>query len=131
MPDKNPVIAQVGNVDVGGIMCNDGNMNLEIVTSEAKGTWNSKHTEYRIKGNDSLGAIDVWRRYSEFHIFHMNLSQRYPGLFIPPIPPKKAQGQMDEFFIEERKHYLSQFLLKLTEHPILCRTPEVQVFIRP
>ena len=38
---------------------------------------------------------------------------------------------MDDFFVQERKYYLSQFLLKLTEHPIICRTPEVQVFVRP
>lgn len=88
--DGSGTILPVGNQDVGGVMCNDGNMVLEITATETKGTWNAKHTEYRIKGNDSLGTIDVLRRYSEFFIFHMQLSQRYPGLFIPPIPPKKT-----------------------------------------
>ena len=91
---------------VGDIMCNDGNMELNIIGTETKGGWNSKHVEYQIKGKDSLGEIDVMRRYSEFLLLHDKLFKSYPGLIIPPVPAKKSQGNMDDFFIEERKYFL-------------------------
>jgi hypothetical protein len=34
------------------------------------------------------------------------LFTRYPGLYIPAIPPKQANGNKAEFFIEERKYFL-------------------------
>jgi hypothetical protein len=67
---------------------NDGNMKLEITGQEFRGKGTDKHVEYRIKGFDSLGDIDITRRFKEFHLFREVLYQRYPGLFIPPIPPK-------------------------------------------
>ena len=71
-----------------GIKCNDGNIKMEITQSEVKGSGMSKHNVYRIQGYDSIGDIDVTRRYREFFLFREILYQRYPGIFIPPIPPK-------------------------------------------
>ena len=65
-------------------------MTLEIAGLEKKGSGLDKHTAYRIKGMDSLGEIDVIRRYREFDIFRDLLFVRYPGIFIPPLPPKQA-----------------------------------------
>jgi hypothetical protein len=41
-------------------------MRLEIVSSEAKGSGPGSHVTYHVKGQDSLGEIDVFRRYREF-----------------------------------------------------------------
>ena len=90
-----------------------------------------KHTEYLIKGHDSLGEIDCFRRYSEFCVFRDFLYNRYPGLYIPPVPVKQSKGNMTQQFVEERMFYLQEFLVELCEFPCLCRTPEVQVFFRP
>lgn len=70
------------------IKCNDGIMKAEIVSHESKGVGMKKHTEYLIKGMDSLGEINCFRRYSEFLTFREYLYSRYPGLFIPPVPTK-------------------------------------------
>lgn len=105
VPDKAPQIAQsepiirddhVGAGDLTksmvmemhDIKCNDGIMKVEIISSEAKGMGMKKHTEYLIKGHDSLGEINCYRRYSEFLIFREFLYNRYPGIFIPPVPTK-------------------------------------------
>lgn len=48
------------------IKCNGGLMRLEIVASESKGSGPSQHITYHVKGQDSLGEIDVFRRYREF-----------------------------------------------------------------
>ena len=90
-----------------------------------------KYTSYLIKGQDSLGEINCFRRYSEFLIFRDYLFARYPGLYIPPVPTKQAKGNMTPLFIEERQYYLNQFLIKMCELPFLCKTAEVQVFFRP
>lgn len=63
-------------------------MQICIEASELQGTGLKKHTIYRIKGHDSLGDIDVRRRFNEFYLFRDILFSRYPGLYIPPIPPK-------------------------------------------
>ena len=47
-----------------------------------------RHTAYHIVGRDSLGEINVFRRYKEFFAFRDTLYRRYPGIYIPPIPPK-------------------------------------------
>jgi len=70
------------------IPVNDGVMTVEITSQEKKGSGLDKHIAYRIKGKDSLGDIDVIRRYKEFGIFRDLLFVRYPGIFIPPLPPK-------------------------------------------
>ena len=81
-------------------------MKLEITGQELRGKGTDKHYEYVIKGHDSLGEIDITRRFKQFHIFREVLYQRYPGLFIPPIPPKQATGNKEDHFIEERMYFL-------------------------
>ena len=81
-------------------------MKIRIDESEFQGSGLKKHTIYRVKGHDSLGDIDVRRRYNEFYLFRDMLFSRYPGLYIPAIPPKQANGNKAEFFIEERKYFL-------------------------
>jgi hypothetical protein len=51
------------------INCNDGKMKIDIVGQELIGSGTNKHTVYRIKGHDSLGEIDVTRRFKEFFLF--------------------------------------------------------------
>jgi hypothetical protein len=47
-----------------------------------------QYTVYHIVGSDSLGAVDVLRRFKEFILLREMLFSRYPGLCIPPIPQK-------------------------------------------
>jgi len=107
------------------IKCNDGLMQMGIIGQEQKGSGLNKHVAYRIKGADSLGEIDIYRRYSEFDQFRDLLFLRYPGIFIPPIPPKKATGNTDDLFVQERGYFLDQFLKKLCQYQYLACTPEV------
>jgi hypothetical protein len=67
---------------------NDGYMELQISDPTlVKNTLGDYH-EYPITGRDSLGAIECMRRFSHFADFHKVLTERFPGLYIPPIPPK-------------------------------------------
>ena len=70
------------------IPVNNGSLKLNIVGGEMKGGGMSKHFTYRIKGEDNLGEIDIFRRYREFLQFRDLLFVRYPGIYIPPLPPR-------------------------------------------
>ena len=63
----------------------------EIVVMEpvVKSSGPTKHVEYKVTGKDYLGEFECARRYSHFAIFREILCVRFPGLFIPPMPPKK------------------------------------------
>ena len=81
-------IKEMSKIDTTKIKTNDGLMRLEIVSQEVTKSGAKSHVQYHIKGKDSLGDIDVFRRYREFDMFRDMLFARYPGLYIPPIPPK-------------------------------------------
>lgn len=106
-------------------------MKLKIVDAELVGQGQTRHHVYRIKGSDSLGEIDITRRYKEFFLFRECLFKRYPGLFIPPIPPKQATGNKEDGFLAERQYFLDQFLIVMSSSYALSKTPEIQVFLRP
>jgi len=59
------------------------------------------------------------------------LFKRYPGLYIPPLPPKANTGTKKDLFIDERQHFLGEFLKKICKLSYLARTPELQIFLRP
>jgi len=53
------------------------------------------------------------------------LFKRYPGLYIPPLPPKQNTGTKKDQFIDERQYFLDQFLRKIAKLVFLARTPEL------
>ena len=61
---------------------------------------------YTVKGTDSNGAFDVLRRYRDFSSLRNALIIKWPGCYIPPIPPKKAVGNMEKEFVYERTKQL-------------------------
>lgn len=59
------------------------------------------------------------------------LEQRWPGIPIPTLPPKKAIGNKDIKFINERRFYLERFLKKMAPFQFLINSKEFLVFSRP
>jgi sorting nexin-1/2 len=59
------------------------------------------------------------------------LEQRWPGIPIPQLPPKKAIGNKDVKFINERRFYLERFLKKMAAFPFLINSKEFLIFSRP
>ncbi len=70
------------------------------------------------------------RRYSEFFLFREFLFSRWPGLYVPPIPPKKKIGAKHDKFIEERLYFLDRFIKEIAVLPYLYESDEFQVFVR-
>ena len=50
------------------------------------------------------------------------MAQNYPGIYVPGIPPKKAVGNKDIKFINERRFYLERFLKKMAQFPFMLNS---------
>ena len=57
--------------------------------------------------------------------------KRWPGIFIPQIPKKKAIGNKDRVYLMERRFYLERFLRNLAKFDFIIESPEFQIFARP
>lgn len=53
------------------------------------------HIIYDVRGKDKEGFFEGPRRYNDFNAFRQLLVARYPGLYIPKIPPKRALVSID------------------------------------
>mmetsp|Transcript_33621 Transcript_33621/g.32659 ORF Transcript_33621/g.32659 Transcript_33621/m.32659 type:complete len:131 (+) Transcript_33621:228-620(+) len=71
------------------------------------------------------------RRYNDFFALHQALCQRWPGMYIPNIPPKQAIGNKDMKFILDRRYYLERFLRKIAKYDYLMNSEEFAMFARP
>jgi len=72
------------------------------------------HIVYFCKGIDSQGPWEGERRFNEFWKLREKIEARWPGIPIPTMPPKKAVGNKDIKFINERRFYLERFLKKMS-----------------
>eukprot|EP01017_Pseudomicrothorax_dubius_P006391 TRINITY_DN11810_c0_g2_i4.p1 TRINITY_DN11810_c0_g2~~TRINITY_DN11810_c0_g2_i4.p1 ORF type:complete len:118 (+),score=14.98 TRINITY_DN11810_c0_g2_i4:131-484(+) len=78
-----------------------------------------KHVIYSVKGVDRDGTFEVYRRYSEFSQLRALLISRWPGCYIPPLPPKQVINNLEDKFVEERQKYLERFCNAIAELPYL------------
>ena len=85
-----------------------------------------KYVVYSLKG--SAIKDDVVRRFSDFFSLRKKLVERWPGIFIPAIPPKKAVGNLDDDTIETRMRLLNSFCHKLSKSSFLFESEEVKLF---
>ena len=70
---------------------------------------NNKYVVYNVRGEDNLGYFEGKRRFNEFFVIRNIIVQRWPGIFVPAMPPKKAVGNKDLKFLLERRYFLERF----------------------
>lgn len=104
---------------------------IEVLEPTVKSGTASKHTVYKVRGKDHLGEFEVMRRFREFDHLRRVLYSRFLGLYVPPIPEKKAMGNTEHLFIEERLFFLDRFLKEVCLLPYLYESEELQAFLRP
>lgn len=91
------------------------------------------HIVYTVVGIDRLGRFDICRRYKEFNVLRQTLRERFIGMYVPPIPPKRrniSKNTNDES-IESRCFFLNMFIKQLVRCPYLLESEEFQIFTRP
>ena len=81
---------------------------------------------YTMDGTDITEQLT--RRYSDFFNLYEKLLQRWPGVFIPRIPPKKITGNMEPKIIKTRMRLLNRFCLNVSNIDYLYRAEETNIF---
>jgi len=79
---------------------------------------------YTITGADKDGDFKCLRRYSEFYAVRAVMVTRWPGCYIPALPPKKPMGNKDSLFVEDRTKLLDFFLRNISEIAYLYYSEE-------
>ena len=87
------------------------------------------HAEYVLKG--TVITSDIIRRYSDFYLLREKIVHRWPCIFIPELPPKKATGNLEKAFLMQRMRLLNHFLDRLTEISDVFNAEEVRMFFLP
>lgn len=82
-----------------------------------------------IKCSPDLNVDSVERRYSEFIWLHEWLVKLFPGIFIPPIPPKKVIGNKEAGFVAERREDLQRFLQRCVDRKYITDSLPFQMFV--
>ena len=81
---------------------------------------------YTMDGSDLTEPVP--RRYSDFFSLYEKLLQRWPGIYIPRVPPKKIIGNMNPDMIKTRMRLLNRFLLNLSNIEYLYKSEESSIF---
>ena len=89
------------------------------------------HTTYTVKGIDMDGEFETSRRYNDFFAVREHLTRHWPGVYVPPIPPKKTTGNKAEEFVEDRCHFLDRFMKQMAKYPALVNSDVFKTFSRP
>jgi hypothetical protein len=87
------------------------------------------YVKYTLEGLYDNREFYVERRYKEFLAFRRLLCQNFPGVFIPPIPPKKSFGNLEEGFIKLRKKFLQHFFNRICAAPHLSSSQATKLFL--
>ncbi|KAK3532692.1 hypothetical protein QTP86_028058 [Hemibagrus guttatus] len=91
-----------------------------------------KHVEYQV--TSERFKISVYRRYSDFDVFHELLLQRYAYRMVPALPPKRVlkgvlKSTSEREFIEGRRRGLGRFLNLVARHPFFSKDELVKLFL--
>jgi len=102
-------------------------MKFEVGPPLEKGS----HMQYLVKGADKQGPWDGLRRYSHFHELLEVLRARWPGIYLPRLPPKKAIGNYQTEFLQQRRYFLERFVRRIGFLPFIVNSEEFICFSRP
>ncbi|KAG7504590.1 hypothetical protein JOB18_012505 [Solea senegalensis] len=91
-----------------------------------------KHVEYQV--TSERYKISVYRRYSDFDVFHEVLLQRFSYRVVPALPPKRMlKGVLtsvsEREFIEGRRRALGRFINLVARHPVFSEDELVKTFL--
>ncbi|KAI8855171.1 Vps5 C terminal like-domain-containing protein [Chytridium lagenaria] len=109
---------------------------FEISVSEPQkiGDPLSAHVSYKVRTKTNAPGFrnldfTVSRRYRDFLWLYNQLTNRYPGVIIPPVPEKHAIGRFQDDFVESRRFALERCVRKIVSHPLLQLDEDVKLFL--
>ena len=86
----------------------------------------TSYISYTLNGTDITEQMS--RRYSDFHALYEKLLVRWPGVYVPRIPPKKLTKNTSRKMIKNRMRLLNRFCLNLSNIDYLYSSDETSLF---
>uniref|UniRef100_A0AAX7TX17 Sorting nexin 13 n=1 Tax=Astatotilapia calliptera TaxID=8154 RepID=A0AAX7TX17_ASTCA len=117
--------------------CHDESMHLHAFISDT-GVCNDHGKTYAlytitVVRRNQDGSEDAWktyRRYSDFHDFHMRITEQFENLAsILKLPGKKTFNNMDRDFLEKRKKDLNAYLQLLLNPEMVKACPTLIPYV--
>ncbi|XP_028251310.1 sorting nexin-13 isoform X2 [Parambassis ranga] len=117
--------------------CHDDSMHLHAFISDT-GVCNDHGKTYALYAitvfrRNPDGSEDCWktyRRYSDFHDFHMRITEQFENLAsILKLPGKKTFNNMDRDFLEKRKKDLNAYLQLLLNPEMVKACPTLIPYV--
>ncbi|KAK3278109.1 hypothetical protein CYMTET_13916 [Cymbomonas tetramitiformis] len=95
------------------------------------------YVSYRVSTSTNLpqyrySEFSVIRRFSDFDWLAIRLAEKNRGVIIPPLPDKGVGtkfGSSSTEFVEARRAALGVFLHRISVHPTLCFSTDLQFFL--
>jgi len=108
----------------------EGAIQIFVHDPEERGSFLNKYQVYKMTHSPNLPSVEghVYRRFSEFEWLRGHLVRTFPGLFVPPLPPKKITGKDTEFLLE-RKNDLALFMNRLSSVESINRSEPFRWFL--
>eukprot|EP00111_Clytia_hemisphaerica_P006790 TCONS_00019618-protein len=91
------------------------------------------HTEFKLKvqrGSNPDNSWEVMHRYNDFAALNTLLTANLVGIEVP-FPPKKAFGNMDSAFLQERRFGLQTFMDLVLSNSLFSQNIAVKRFLDP
>lgn len=85
---------------------------------------------YIITTSASEKTITATRTYEEFLHLRKTLTQKWPGIYLPPLPPKTFLSFLSSKSIKTYKNQLSDFLSYTSLIPFIYNSEEFQYFLK-
>lgn len=85
-------------------------INIWIPSAFLRSNKSDSHHVYQIYIRIRDEEWNIYRRFSHFHNLNSKLKEKYPGLNTFKFPKKKAIGNKDAKFVENRRKMLQDYL---------------------
>ncbi|XP_060063428.1 sorting nexin-29-like [Ylistrum balloti] len=91
-------------------------VNIWIPSAFLQGTSSDQHHVYQIYVRIQDEEWNTYKRFSEFHQFHIKLKKQYPAIGRYEFPPKKTIGRKETKVVENRRKVFQTYLRKVINH---------------
>jgi len=113
--------------DLPSFQLNQNEISVQVLNPTLKG---GKFVVYTIKGGDKEGAFETYRTQDQFIEIRNLLVNRWPGCYIPALPPKRLLMNTKSDFLEQRRKQFEMFCQNMSELHFLYYSPEYQTFLK-
>ncbi|OWF52733.1 sorting nexin-29-like [Mizuhopecten yessoensis] len=91
-------------------------VNIWIPSAFLQGASSDQHHVYQIYLRIQDEEWNTYKRFSQFHQFHIKLKKQYPAISRYEFPPKKTIGKKETKVVENRRKVFQTYLRKVINH---------------